>query len=72
MILVCQLINEDKIMDLPKVKISVRTDSSLIDIDDHHLRPENAVITKELVRKFNINSLEPILFEMWDAIRLSH
>ena len=46
------------------MNISVKTVSD-------HLRPENTVITKELVRKLKINSLEPVLFERLDFIKLS-
>ena len=46
-------------MDAPDVKISVN-------IISDHLRPENTVTTKELVRKLNNNLLEPVLFERLD------
>ena len=39
--------------------------------DNNHLRPENTVSTKELVRKSNNESLELILFERLDSIGLS-
>ena len=38
----------------------------------NQLRPENTMIMKELVRKFDNNSLEPLLFERLDSIRLSY
>ena len=59
-------------MDVSKVKFSLtskRTNSSLININDH-LKAENTGITKDLVRKFN-NMLEPLLLERIDSIRLS-
>ena len=40
------------------------TDSFLININDH-LRPENAVITKQVFRKYNNNSLEPVFLRCW-------
>ena len=54
-------------MDVPEVKLSVTlkgTDFSLININDH-LRPENAVIREEVVRRFNNNVLEPVLWGGW-------
>ena len=29
----------------------------------NHLRPKNTIVTKELIRNFQINFLEPALFE---------
>ena len=59
-IIVCHLTSGSKIMDVPEAKISVtskRGYPSLVDINDH-LRPWNIVITKELGRKFDKNSLD--------------
>ena len=43
----------------------------LIAIHNNHLRPEDDVVTEGLIRNFQNNSLEPVLFERLDSIILS-
>ena len=61
---ICQLILWDKLLDGTHAKISMAM------INDH-LKSENTVLTRELVRKVKNNSLQPVLFKRLDSIRLS-
>ena len=62
---ICQITAGNNIADAWDVKIPANN------INDH-LRPKSTVLTKELVRKLNNNSLEPVFFERLDSIWLSH
>ena len=42
---------------------------SFLDVSEQ-LKPENSEVSKELINKFQNNSLEPMLFERLDSIRL--
>ena len=58
---------------VPAIKIAVITkheDPSLLGINKH-LKPKNTNVTKELINNFQNNSLEPVLFERLDSIRIS-
>ena len=62
-----------KCVEEPDVKLSMSAtcrDPSLLEISNH-LWPKNIIVTKKLVRNFQKNSLEPILFERLNSIRLS-
>ena len=61
----CHLTAGDKLLDSPFIKISITF------VNDH-LNPGNTVITCELVRKLKNISLESVLFERLDSIRLLH
>ena len=61
---ICHLTAGDNVEHAQDIKISVST------INDH-LRCQKTVITEELLRKLNNNSLEWIHFQRMDSIRLS-
>ena len=61
----CHLTDGDTFLDSPFAK-------NPITFVNDHLNPENTLITSELVRKLKNISLESVLFERLDSIRVLH